>query len=413
MNKANMMKTNNTHTLTVYLNQTTKQKVGTLAQKDKKIYFEYDKEFIKSGIELSPYKLPLRSGLFVSDDMTFEGLWGVFADSLPDGWGRLLADREFLRRGINLADISPLDRLAMIGEHGMGALSYEPTNESQTIIDDIILDDLAQSSNNILKGSSEELIDELFALGGSSAGARPKILVQVSDDYQDIIDCKKPLLDKYSHYIIKFASVHDTCEVALVEYVYNQMAKLAHLDVPEFHLFKGKSAYYFGAKRFDRIGNQKLHMHSLAGLTHSDFRYPTLDYDDLLRLTLHLTKSFKEQEAMFRLACFNLMANNRDDHAKNFSYILDDTYNWTLSPTYDLTYSFGPNSEHSTIYLGEGKNPTIKHLEKLANKNGIKNYQIIIEEVKEAVSKWQELAKDIGINRTKINQIQKSIDSIN
>jgi len=396
--------------LIVHLQQTKTQKIGTLAIKNNKIYFEYDKEFLKSGIEISPYKLPLNSGVFRCNDNTFEGLWGVFADSLPDGWGRLLMDREFLRRGVKLQDISPLDRLALVGKDGMGALEYEPASEFKSVVDEIILDDLAKGSKDILKGSSEEMINELFALGGSSAGARPKVLVQVSKDFKEIVDSKKALQDGFEHYIIKFAARYDSKDVALIEYIYNQIAIEAGLDVPDFHLFKGKKGYYFGAKRFDRIKDKKVHMHSVAGLVHSDFRYPTLDYNDLLKLTLHLTKSFKEQEKMFRLACFNMFANNRDDHAKNFSFLLNSKNEWVLSPTYDLTYSFGPGGEHSTIYLREGKNPTTKHLETLAKQNGIKNHKDIINEVKEAVNKWQSLAKEVGISKAKAKEIQQTID---
>jgi len=392
--------------LKVYINQT---KLGTLATKDNKIYFEYDQKFLKSGIEISPFKLPLKSGLFYCDDNTFEGLWGVFADSLPDGWGRLLMDREFLRRGVKLQNITPLDRLALVGKDGMGALEYEPASEFKSVVDEIILDDLASGASKILKGSGEDVIDELFALGGSSAGARPKVLVQVSKDFKEIIDSKKALQDGFEHYIIKFASRYDSLDSALIEYIYNQIAIEVGLEVPKFHLFKGKKGYYFGAKRFDRIGNKKVHMHSVAGLIHSDFRYPTLDYNDLLKLTLHLTKNFKEQEKMFRLACFNMFANNRDDHAKNFSFLLNSKNEWVLSPTYDLTYSFGPGGEHSTLYAGEGRYPTLRHLEQLAKENGIQNYQYIIEKVKEAVNKWQTLAKNIGVSKNKIKEIDISI----
>ncbi|NPA59866.1 MAG: type II toxin-antitoxin system HipA family toxin [Epsilonproteobacteria bacterium] len=397
-----------TKELKVYFD--TKQ-IGILVYKKGHIYFEYDKEFLTTGIEISPIKLPLQSGVFRCEDNTFDGLWGVFADSLPDGWGRLLMDREFLRRGVKSQDISPLDRLALVGQDSMGALSYEPISAYKSVVDDIILDDLARSSSEILKGSSEEMIDELFALGGSSAGARPKILVQVSDDFATIIDSKKSLEGSFSHYIIKFASRYDSKDIALIEYVYNQMAQKAGLEVPEFHLFEGKEGYYFGAKRFDRLGEKRVHMHSVAGVIHSDFRYPTLDYDDLLKLTLHLSKSVKEQEKLYRLACFNLFAHNRDDHAKNFSYLLDDKHRWVLSPTYDLTYSFGPGGEHSTTYMQEGREPTIEHLVKLAQINGIERYQTIIDEVKEAVIFWRELAKDVGVSKLKIVDIEKSIQN--
>ncbi len=387
------------------------QKLGTLAIKNNKIYFEYDKKFLKTGIEISPYKLPLKSEVFRCDDDTFDGLWGVFADSLPDGWGRLLTDREFLKRGIALKDVSPLDRLALVGKNGMGALSYEPTKEYKTIVEDIILDDLANGSKEILKGSSEELIDELFMLGGSSAGARPKILVQVSDDLKSIVDAKESLDDGFSHWIIKFASRYDSDDIASIEYTYNQMAKSAGLKTPNFTLFKGKKTLYFGTQRFDRIKNKRVHMHSVAGLIHSDFRYPILDYDDLLKLTLHLTKSFKEQEKMFKLACFNLFAHNRDDHAKNFSFLMNEKGEWRLSPVYDLTFSYGPGGEHSTLYLGEGKNPTIKHLEELAKKYLIKNYKVIIDKIKDTVNRWKIFAKETGVSKNMTNLIDKSIQN--
>jgi len=175
--------------LTIHLTQQTTQKIGTLAIKNKKIYFEYDKEFLKTGIELSPYKLPLKSGLFVCEDDTFEGLWGVFADSLPDGWGRLLMDRHLIRLGINPNSLTPLDRLAYIGKYGMGALSYEPQRDVEDLrFSNIVLDDLAGHSEKILEGSSDEMVDELLLLGGSSAGARPKVLVQVSEDKKSILN---------------------------------------------------------------------------------------------------------------------------------------------------------------------------------------------------------------------------------
>jgi len=164
------------NTLTNHLTQQKNQKVGTLAQKNKKIYFEYDKAFLKTGIELSPYKLPLKAGLFRCDDDTFEGLWGLFADSLPDGWGRLLMDRHLLRLGVNPRALSPLDRLAYVGSHAMGALGYEPEHAVESEIESIVLDDLAKSSQEILEGSSEKLLDELSVRSYSEIG---KILKEV------------------------------------------------------------------------------------------------------------------------------------------------------------------------------------------------------------------------------------------
>jgi len=163
-------------------------------------------------------------------------------------------------------------------------------------------------------------------------------------------------------------------------------AKAAKIEMPNTKLLQGK---YFAVERFDRIGDTRVHIQSVAGLTHSDFRYPTLDYDDLLGLTLHLTKNVEEQIKMFRLAVFNLFAHNRDDHAKNFSFLLDKDNNWKLAPAYDLTFSQGPGGEHSTTYLGEGKNPTQEHLIKLANKHNIKNADDVMSEIKGVVDRFK------------------------
>jgi len=388
-----------TKILTIYLTQTTTQKVGTLAIKNRKIYFEYDKDFLKTGIELSPYKLPLKSGLFRCDDDTFDGLWGLFNDSLPDGWGRLLMDRHLMRLGVNPHSLSPLDRLAYVGSHAMGALSYEPEQEVENSINTIVLDDLAKSSAEILEGSSEALLDELLTLNGSSAGARPKVLVQISDDKKQIIHGRQELREGFSHWMVKFASSMDSPEIGAIEYAYSLMAKEAGLDMPQTALLEGKKGRYFAIKRFDRVGDKRVHMHSVAGITHSDFRFPTLDYNDLLALTLHLTKNVQEVEKVFRLACFNLFTHNRDDHAKNFSFVMDEKGVWSFSPVYDITFSHGIEGGHSTLYLGEGKNPTHEHLLELAKKHGIKKGNVIIDEVQEAVSLWSSFAKEAKVSK--------------
>lgn len=400
------------NSLNVYLNITQKQKLGTLAQKNRKIYFEYDKEFLKTGLELSPYKLPLKSGIFRCDDDVFDGIWGLFGDSLPDGWGRLLIDRHLIKLGINPNSLTPLDRLVYVGDNAMGALSYEPEHLINSKIEDIVLDDLARNSKEILEGSSEELLEELLSLNGSSAGARPKILVQMSDDLSQIVHNQTILKKGFSHWIVKFASKTDSSEIGAIEYAYSLMAKEAGIDMPKTALIDGKNGRYFAVKRFDRVGQKRIHMHSVAGLIHSDFRFPMLDYDDLLHLTLHLTKDIKEVEKLFRLASFNLFCHNRDDHVKNFSFIMDENGKWQLSPAYDITFSYGPGGEHSTMYLGVGKNPTTKHLLKLAKKHSIKNAPLIIDEVRSATSRWKDFAKSVGVSLSNTKSIEKILNQI-
>ncbi len=387
--------------------------VGQLAFKDKKIYFEYDKSFLQSGIEISPYKLPLKSGLFVCDDDVFEGLFGVFADSLPDGWGRLLLDRYFLKKGIKYSDINPLDRLGFIGEFGIGALTYRPFTDGISCEDnDIVLDSLALKSSKILKEDSSDNIEKFLQLGGSSSGARPKAMIQLGKTNNTIMSGASKLQDGFSHYIVKFASNSDSLDIGKIEYIYSAMAKDAKINMSDTKLLYGKHGSYFATKRFDRVKDERVHIHSVAGLTHSDFRMPVLDYDDLLSLTLHLTKDINEVIKMYRIACFNLFSHNRDDHAKNFSFLLDPNNNWILSPAYDLTFSYGPGGEHSTTYLGEGKNPSEQHLLKLAKNHNIKNPQKIIDEIKASVSNFSKYATEFKISKHSLDLILKSFKEL-
>lgn len=399
-------------TVDVFLDQHNKKiKVGRLAHKESVIYFEYEKDFLDTGLQLSPYKLPLRSGVFVCDDNVFEGLFGLFGDSLPDGWGRLLLDRHFMNQGTSYSDITPLDRLSYIGRYGTGALLYEPVIEDikENLTDELILAELSEASQEILQGNSEEMLDTLLTLGGSSAGARPKVVVQLSEDKQHIIHGTQSLKDGYEHWLVKFASSHDSEEIAKIEYIYALMANDAGIEMSETALLESNGHYYFATKRFDRAGERRVHMHSVAGLTHSDFRIPTLDYDDLLTLTLHLTKDINEQIRMFRLAVFNLLSHNRDDHAKNFSFLMKEDGSWVLSPAYDLTFSYGPGGEHSTTYLGEGKKPSKETLEKLAKKHQIDGADNIIEEVSHAIDKFESYARDIDLNKGTIKMIKTKI----
>ena len=383
--------------------------VGTLAYKNKTIYFEYDKSFLTTGIEISPYKLPLKSGLMVCDDDLFEGLFGVFSDSLPDGWGRLLIDRYFIKQQISYKEITPLDMLAYIGEFGIGALSYRPIiNNNINTIDDIYLDKLSNDSSKILNQNCSSNIEDFLVLGGSSSGARPKAMIQI-DNNNNIISGSQKLKNGFTHYMVKFASSNDSKDIGKIEYIYSLMAQDASIDMPQTKLLKGNDGSYFAIKRFDRIDDKRVHIHSVAGLTHSDFRFPILDYDDLLGLTLHLTKDINEMMKMYRLACFNLFSHNRDDHAKNFSFLLDINNNWKLTPAYDLTFSYGPGGEHSTTYLGDGKNPNEQHLIKLANKHNITNAQDIIDEVKSAINKFSFYATKYSLSLQSIKMISREL----
>ena len=391
------------------------QSVGRLAERNGIIYFEYDAEFSQNKVEISPFKLPLKTGVLELPPDPFEGLAGVFSDSLPDGWGRLLFDRLIRSKGISPTEISSLDRLAYVGLNGMGALVYEPDSSppiNQELID---LDHLATQTEKILEGDSGEIITELFALNGSSAGARPKALIGVDKERKNISYGVNKLSDGFEHWLVKFPNSQDGADSGAIEYVYSLMAKESGLYFPDAHLFSSqKGNGYFGVKRFDRDGNKRFHMHTVSGLIHSNFRFPSLDYEDLLSLTMALTKDIREVEKMYRLAVFNVMSHNRDDHAKNFSFLMNESGEWKLSPAYDLTYSNGPGGEQSTMVMGEGRNISIKHLVKLGLEAKISKELIdqIIDQTRNSLSNWNHLANQYGISKSNIKLINSVITKL-
>ena len=399
-----------TELLTVYLDAGARRKVGRLALRDRQILFEYDPAFIASGIEISPIKLPLGRGVFTPSEMVFDGLYGVFNDSLPDGWGRLPLDRTVEKHGLRRGQLNALDRLAYVGRNGMGALSYEP-DRGQVADDEapIALDRLAEESAIMLAGESEEVFEELLRLNGSSAGARPKIVAQASADRKKIIHGHRKLKPGFEHWMIKFPSSQDARDIGPIEYAYSLMARDAGMDVPDTHLFRAKKRGYFGTKRFDRHGGGRIHMHSLSGLIHADHRRPSLDYDMILRVVMALTKNIIETERAYALACFNVLAHNRDDHAKNFSFLLNPDNAWIFAPAYDLTFSYGPAGEQSTMVMGEGKSPGVEHLEELGKKHGLKRAPEILAAVRAAASRWQRHADEAGVSAKSAKEIGKRI----
>lgn len=386
------------------------QPVGRLAIRDGIIYFEYDNAFLERNLEISPIKLPLQRGVIELPRTPFEGLAGVFNDSLPDGWGRLLFDRMLRAEGILPNDVTPLDRLAYVGLNGMGALVYEPDESPNHYDEKINLDVLASQTEQVLEGESGEVINELLALNGSSAGARPKAMIGLDSERKNISHGTGELSEGFEHWIVKFPNMQDGNDSGAIEYVYSIMAQNAGLEMPATHLFPSqKGSGYFAVKRFDRNKNKRFHMHTVSGLIHSNFRFPSHDYEDLLALTSVLTKDIREVEKMFRLAVFNVMAHNRDDHAKNFSFLMDESGEWKLSPAYDLTFSNGPGGEQSTMVMGEGRNITRTHLEKLGLEAKLSKAFIdeVIQSTIAALGNWKNLAKGNGVKIENIELIEK------
>lgn len=336
--------------------------VGKLAAHGNAILFQYAPEFLDLGINISPFRLPLSPEVKEDPKRTFDGLFGVFNDSLPDGWGLLLLDRALRKKGSSLQACLPLQRLAMVGAHGMGALEYTPAAEqAEEAVSVAELDALAEDSLRILRDAPVDAgqLDKLIQLNGSSAGARPKILVNVADDYRIVPQgAGEP---QGTPWIIKFRSAHEPPNTGLTEYAYSLAAREAGLDMPHTHLFpSATSPGYFGVQRFDRVHGQKVHVHTACGLLHASHREPSLTYESLLRLTLLLTKDMREVLKMVRLMVFNVRSGNKDDHSKNFSFLLNKENQWRMAPVYDLTPSEGINGEQTCMVNNKGKDITEK-----------------------------------------------------
>jgi len=262
----------------------------------------------------------------------------------------------------------------------------------------------------VLSGASADVIDELFQFGGSSGGARPKILVGFNSKTEELLYGKSDLPEGFEHWIIKFSSSNDLPDIALIEFTYNEMARNAGIAVTDFRLFKSKKgSYFFGCKRFDRIHNEKLHLHSVAGLLHDNFRMSTLDYGHIMDCAFTLEKDFTAYQKILRLATFNVLAHNRDDHSKNFSFLMDKNGEWKFAPAYDLTFSNSSFGLHSTSVAGESKNPSLRHLRELADHFGIKKAHLIFDEVRESISEFEKIGINRGISKDSIRLIRSHL----
>lgn len=334
------------------------RRVGVMALYQNRLAaFEYDNDWLAEGFSISPFSLPLEKRVFMPKIAPFEGLFGVFADSLPDGWGRLLVDRLMKKNGINPYELGSLDRLAIVGSSGMGALTYRPIIPIEKKMDTKSLDEIALECEQVLTSQTYDNLDYLFTKGGSSGGARPKILTTVANE----------------DWIIKFPSSQDSKDIGKQEYDYALCAKKCGIEVENIKLFPSDyTKGYFGTRRFDRVASDRIHMVSAAGLLETSHRIPNLDYDILMKLTLQLTKSMQECEKLYRLMCFNVFAHNRDDHSKNFTFLYKEKeQHWVLAPAYDLTYSNSLGGEHATTVNGNGQNPGLDDMLEVAKKIGL------------------------------------------
>jgi len=382
--------------------------VGELTRVEGKgIYFTYDKEWLVKGFDLSPLTMTFDDKpQLARESRLFKGLHGPFADSLPDGWGLLLMDRFFdstFGPGTSLT-LSPLDRLAYMGDRAMGVFEYHPKAE-KTAADPVNLARLFEASVEVQQGGTQQVLKGLRLAGGSPGGARPKAIVALSHDLCTATSAFGQLASGCEHWIVKFRALDEPLEMGAIEEAYAVMAAqagvgMAHTALLDVQVREGGVERFFAAKRFDRDGNRKIHMISVAALVYADFRAPTMDYSQLLKLTSVLTKSAAEVEKMARLMIFNAVFHNYDDHTKNFAFLYlapqgGEPGRWTLTPAYDLTFSDGMG-EHSTAFSGHGK-PTRRVIQEVCKDYKYLKPNEYIDQTLAALDGWEQVLRELKI----------------
>lgn len=383
---------------------------------DRLAAFEYDPAAIESGLEISPFKAKLAPGVIMGSRFPFDGLHGIFADSHPDGWGRLLVDRQITSNGGNPTTLTPVDRLAIVGSRGMGALTYAPENPIAISTNDetVKIDWFAHQAEMILQGKTDEGISRLLEASGGSAGARPKIMALRNPSSNEFhIDHGNNDHPMHEHWLIKLKHRKEGIDIGRIEYAYARMAKAAGINFPNTELITDdQGTAHFAVRRFDRTKAGRHHAHTLAGLLHADFRIPSLDYIDLLKATRILSRDQAQVEEAFRRMVFNVITGNRDDHAKNHAFLMSKDGRWRLSPAYDVTPSDGLGGEHNMTIAGEGKAPSQDHFTKVAATANISSTTArnIIECVTKATSSWKTYADDAGIGKADTSSIAKIIE---
>lgn len=406
--------------------------------------FEYEPSFIKKGIELSPLKMPLAKRIYSFPELdfnTFKGLPGLIADSLPDDFGNTVLNAWVAMRGKSPDDISPLQRLQYTGTRGMGALEYAPAtqvrslNASQQIeIDSLIAiaQDILNTRNDFsvaLNANNEdnrEAMLSLLSVGMSAGGARPKAVLAFNSDFTQVRSGQAIVPEGFTHYLMKFDGVSeynknqetfgDPLGFGAMEFVYHLMAKDCGIDMMPCHLLAEGNRRHFITQRFDRLGNEKVHVQTLNGLAHVDYKKPgSFSYAELFGVLRQLKLSAVDAEQLFRRMVFNIVARNHDDHSKNFGFMLRGDV-WGLAPAYDLAYSYKPSSKwvNSHWMSLNGKRDDFSRkdfysLEKLSPLFTRDRVDSIIDEIVEKVANWKNLATNTEVPKALIDEIAQNL----
>ena len=406
--------------------------------------FEYDPSFVKKGVELSPIKMPLSNRIYRFSELdfnTFKGLPGLIADSLPDDFGNAVLNAWVASQGRSPSDITPLQRLQYTGKRGMGALEYAPATKLRSLnaSQQVEIQSLVSIAQEILdsRGNFEvelkqngqddrEAMMSLLSVGMSAGGARPKAVLAFNEDFTQVRSGQTNVPSGFTHYLMKFDGVSehnknqetfgDPLGYGAMEFVYHLMANKCSIDMMPCRLLHEGNRRHFITQRFDRIKNSKVHVQTLNGLAHIDYKKPgSFSYAELFGIARQLKLSAVDAEQLFKRMTFNIIARNHDDHSKNFAFILKKD-KWSLAPAYDLAYSYKPGSKwvnsHWMSLNGKRDNFTrsdFYSLEKLSPIFNKRKIDDIIDTTIEHVSTWRQLAEEWDVPKTLIDEIQENL----
>jgi serine/threonine-protein kinase HipA len=373
--------------------------------------FSYDPQFAATKIEISPLTMPLAAKTYIAQrNHELYDLHGIFADSLPDEWGRKVQDAEFFKIGI--LEPTALDRLAFIGKNGIGALRFFPAQEFEKGEDVVRLADLRKATQRIIEGNVEEVSESLMKSGGSAGGARPKYLIDMNGNNPQEFRYSREQIEKGFLPVILKVPVRGQDQYQRIEYAYSRIAQSAGLNIPECFLITGEKSRlaHFAIKRFDILANgDRLHMHTLAGMMGINFRETTPDCSSFLRTIGDVTRNHEHVVEGFRRVVFNYVGSNKDDHAKNFSFTMTEKGEWSLAPAYDIGFSKGQNDLHLMRLNDKHRNAELKDFKKIANDFDIEHWQAIVEKAVDAFEKWPSVATEWGVPEKFIQMIHEKL----
>ena len=393
--------------------------------------FEYTPEFRKLGLDLSPIVMPLSQPRVFSfsniSKETFLGLPGLFADSLPDAYGKALLDRWLATNGRNFAN--PIERLCYQGKRSMGALEFEPAqNDYLESSSNIEIDSLVETAREVLNqkeafstnmSDTKESLLNIIKVGTSAGGQRAKAIIAYNDETKEVRSGQIEAPDGFEHWLLKLDGVTNTelgdpQHYGKIEYVYHLMAKEAGIEMTECRLLEENGRAHFMTKRFDRHRNNKIHMQTLCGIAHYDYKMlRAYSYEQAFQIMRRLRLSYDQAEEMYRRMVFNVVARNQDDHTKNISFLMNRSGKWKLSPAYDVSWAYNPQgdwtSKHQMSINNKWDNITRDDLTTVARNMNIKHSNEIIEQVIHAVSLWRNFAQQLDIPESTITQIENTL----